>query len=215
MEKTCTKCRSTKDTSEFGRNKNNEDGKNMWCLECSRRDRKRYYKANRDAEKASALARYHRNSKDPDFRERRNARQRKYAKEYGKRPKTRKLQAKWSKTYTSKPGARISRRMGFQIWTSLRNKLTGKSKKAGRHWEEIVDFTLAELMAHLESKFRDGMSWENYGGEVGWQIDHITPRSWFDIDSTDGDAFKSCWALDNLQPLWLSENASKGNRFAG
>ena len=70
-------------------------------------------------------------------------------------------------------------------------------------------------MLHLESRFEDGMTWETYGGDSGWQIDHVVPRTWFDVTSAECDGFKQCWALENLQPKWLTDNASKGNRFAG
>jgi len=66
-------------------------------------------------------------------------------------------------------------------------------------------------MSHLESMFVDGMSWENYGG--GWHVDHILPLSSFEYETTDDDSFKTAWALSNLQPLWASENISKGNRL--
>ena len=59
------------------------------------------------------------------------------------------------------------------------------------------------------------MTWDNYGGDSGWQIDHVVPRSWFKIRAVGDDEFKRCWVLDNLQPKWLKDNASKGNRYAG
>lgn len=45
------------------------------------------------------------------------------------------------------------------------------------------------------------MTWENYG-KNGWHIDHIIPKSFFKFDSQEHPAFKACWALSNLQPLW-------------
>ena len=70
-------------------------------------------------------------------------------------------------------------------------------------------------MKHLELKFEEEMNWDNYGGGSGWQIDHYTPRTWFDITSSDCEEFKECWKLSNLQPKWLVDNASKGNRYEG
>jgi hypothetical protein len=46
-------------------------------------------------------------------------------------------------------------------------------------------------------------------------IDHITPDSWFEYNSTEDRDFKKSWSLDNLQPLWKAENASKGNKYEG
>lgn len=41
-----------------------------------------------------------------------------------------------------------------------------------------------------------------------------TCDSWFVYSSTKDEAFKNSWALNNLQPMWASENRSKGARFA-
>ena len=85
------------------------------------------------------------------------------------------------------------------------------SYKNGTH-VKYVSWTLDEFKAHLESKFQPGMSWDNYG-RGGWHIDHIVPDSWFNYDSPQHEDFKKCWSLDNLQPMWESDNCSKGNRF--
>ena len=37
----------------------------------------------------------------------------------------------------------------------------------------------------------------------------------FDYTSTEDESFKECWALENLQPLWASENISKGSKWKG
>lgn len=84
--------------------------------------------------------------------------------------------------------------------------------KAGRSWESVVGYTLNDLETHLESQFTDGMTWDNYGE---WHIDHIVPKSWFSYESDDSPAFRECWSLGNLKPMWGVDNVLKGNRFAG
>jgi hypothetical protein len=78
---------------------------------------------------------------------------------------------------------------------------------------DLLDYSIADLMAHLEKQFRDGMAWDNYG--PFWHVDHIKPVSHFSFESKDDPQFKECWALSNLQPLLKVENLSKGNRFVG
>lgn len=73
-----------------------------------------------------------------------------------------------------------------------------------------LGYSLAELKVHLESLFRPGMSWENYGA---WHIDHVRPCCMFDFSIPE--QFAEGWALDNLQPLWKRENLSKGNKETG
>ena len=83
-------------------------------------------------------------------------------------------------------------------------------KKAGRHWENVVGYTISDLMEHLKSKFTDGMTMENYGK---WHIDHIIPKSKFIYDDINNEQFKACWSLSNLQPLWAIDNIRKSDNI--
>ena len=84
-----------------------------------------------------------------------------------------------------------------------------RGNKNGHHWEDLVGFTLADLIRHLEALFIAGMTWDNYGE---WHIDHIIPISAFNFSSADDYDFKRCWALSNLQPLWKVDNIRKHNK---
>lgn len=106
----------------------------------------------------------------------------------------------------SAPKAKLSNSISCGIRYSLRNK-----SKANRHWEKLVDFTIEQLKSHLEKQFDSEMTWENYGSY--WQIDHIVPIAVFNFETTEDIDFKKCWALENLQPLESTQNASKGARI--
>lgn len=71
--------------------------------------------------------------------------------------------------------------------------------------------TIEELKAHLESLFKPGMTWDNWGhtGDV-WHLDHIIPLASFDL--TDPEQVKLACHYTNLQPLWATENLQKGAR---
>jgi len=101
------------------------------------------------------------------------------------------------------PKFRLDQNMGNLIYHSL------KSKKAGRRWKTLVDYTLEDLMEYLESQFDDKMKWENYGSY--WEVDHIRPRSSFKYTSPEDPEFKECWSLKNLQPLEKVANLRKSN----
>lgn len=102
---------------------------------------------------------------------------------------------------------RIDESMAAQVGSVLRGQ------KAGRGWQALVGYTVQELMVHLEAHFEPGMNWDNYGRTpTSWSIDHVTPKSFFEYDSTDSEAFRACWALENLRPMWWPENHAKGNR---
>jgi hypothetical protein len=104
------------------------------------------------------------------------------------------------------PQLRLDHSMARGIWQGLRKH------KSGCHWENLIGYSLEDLMKHLEAHFRPGMTWENYGYR-GWHIDHIRPRSTFRFASPDDSEFRECWALDNLQPLWAKDNIRKGDRW--
>ena len=65
--KTCTKCKETKPTTEFNKDKRNKDGLVNSCKACQKAYQKAYYEANREKRKASDKAYYEAN------RERRKA----------------------------------------------------------------------------------------------------------------------------------------------
>jgi hypothetical protein len=61
-------------------------------------------------------------------------------------------------------------------------------------------------MFHLESKFVDGMSWDN---RSRWHIDHIMPLA---SAKTEEELVALCH-YTNLQPLWAAENLRKSDKL--
>jgi hypothetical protein len=88
-----------------------------------------------------------------------------------------------------------------------------REAKSGRHWEDLVGYTLEQLKAHIEKQFKPGMSWDNYG-KFTWHIDHKIPVAAFNFDSPECLDFKKCWALSNLQPLEAKKNHSKKDKVS-
>jgi predicted transcriptional regulator len=112
----------------------------------------------------------------------------------------------YMKNYTNNrrlidPMFRLSKYFGTRLWISLKNN------KNDQHWEDLVGYTLQDLRQHLESKFDDKMTWDNYGSY--WHVDHIVPIAAFTYNSYHDDSFKKCWSLENLQPLCGEDNLLK------
>ena len=86
------------------------------------------------------------------------------------------------------------------------NKINHKKNKSTL---AILGCSVEELKNLLQEKFKDGMSWSNYG-QGGWVVDHIIP-----LASAKNDINKLCALCHytNLQPLWESENCSKGDKI--
>ena len=76
---------------------------------------------------------------------------------------------------------------------------------------EYVGCSSGFLRNHLESLFKPGMSWQNWG--TAWEVDHIVPLSWFPFDK-DLDLLFVASHWTNLQPMWKVANRIKGNRHA-
>lgn len=85
---------------------------------------------------------------------------------------------------------------------SFRRKRVSKQDKT----EAILGCTFEFFRDYMASKFKEGMSFDNYGK---WQIDHIMPLS---TAKDEKDVLKLCH-YTNLQPLWDYENREKSNKL--
>lgn len=84
-----------------------------------------------------------------------------------------------------------------------------KGGKAGRKWESLVGFGLADLVERLRETMPVGYSMADFGrGHL--HIDHVIPRRLFDVSTPDG--LRECWSLLNLQTLTATDNMRKGGR---
>ena len=98
----------------------------------------------------------------------------------------------------------LKKRLRGRLWQALKgiNKSKSTMELLG---VPHMDF----LKTWLECKFKEGMTWEN---RHLWHIDHVLPCSSFDLTKPEEQA--KCFHYTNLQPLWASENLSKGNRIS-
>jgi hypothetical protein len=94
-----------------------------------------------------------------------------------------------------------------QMRSRIANVLTGRTKAAST--TTLLGCSWGEFRAHLEAKFRPGMTWENYGPV--WHVDHIRPCASFDL--LDLAQQRACFHYTNLQPLFALENLTKGDRY--
>lgn len=83
-----------------------------------------------------------------------------------------------------------------------------KSIKKLHSTSELLGCSFAFLKKHIESQFKDGMSWEN---RSSFHIDHIRPLASFDL--TDPEQLKAACHWTNLQPLYPKENLKKSKKF--
>lgn len=221
--KTCIKCATDKPLGEYY---TRSSGKlSNTCKGCVKTAQKKRYSDNREKIRA-ATRRYRENNIDERRKKereysRRNAAARdarvkafhkanphkasEYSRTYARSDKGKKQASRY---YRDK----LSNCDDFKAATAARNMLkrtlmaTGSGKKGSTF--KTIGYGPSDLKRHLESRFSDGMSWENYGA---WQIDHIIPVA--EMVRLGITCAKRINALSNLRPVWASENLSKGDRF--
>jgi hypothetical protein len=101
------------------------------------------------------------------------------------------------------PSARVEYALRGRLYKALK----GGTKSAPTL--QLLGCSVAYLRAHLETRFRPGMTWENYGAV--WEIDHVLPCAKFDL--TDAAQQRACFHFSNLQPLFALENRQKGAKI--
>lgn len=107
---------------------------------------------------------------------------------------------------------RLNSNIQSRLGDVLRSRLNKALKRSTKTGSAVADLgcSIDELKTYLESKFKPGMTWENYG-RYGWHIDHVIPISLFDL--SDSEQLKKACNYANLQPMWAKDNWSKGAKW--
>lgn len=111
---------------------------------------------------------------------------------------------------------RAGRDPAFKISTRFRTYIGNVLKhRCGHNPERFVELlgcTEAQLKSYLESRFKPGMTWENWTSD-GWHIDHIRPLASFDLRVREQRLAAFHYA--NLAPEWSANNHSKNSTWNG
>lgn len=184
--KKCSGCKEIKNTLDFHKCKTNYDGLKEYCKLCKKiKEQLRWLKIRNNI------------------------------KEINRRKKAKKLWSllnkehcrEYSKQYSSN---RYKNDIEYRLLISLRNRLGKfiKRNSKSKRTIELLGCSVEFLKQHLESQFKPGMSWDNYGK---WHIDHIKPCASFDLSKPEEQ--QECFHYTNLQPLWGEENLTKGSKY--
>jgi len=236
--KTCSKCKQQKALSDFSPDKHHTDGLRSWCKKCVCDATKKNHAAHPERVKESNK-RWRENN--VDYNKERiakwNAENRGHVEEYRKQYRPRRAEIgkeyyranrdnilEYGKVWrenniekTRATGRKAARKRLNTTKGKLNNAMTCgmrgslKGSKAGRHWEDLVDFTIDQLRTHLEKLFTPEMTWENYG--TAWEIDHKIPIAVHNFEKPEDLDFRLCWSLKNLQPLGKAKNRSKRDKI--
>ena len=172
---------------------------------------KKYLEKNPEMKSSIRIKKYR---NDPEFIKKEKERRKKYyqdniEKEREKRKKyyyenkinERKKNNEWKKNnLKTDPLARIKKNVRDRI----REFLTGKNKS--KRTFDIIGLDKENFKLYIESKFTEGMSWENYGE---WHLDHIKPL----YLSENEEDLLLLNHYTNLQPLWAEDNLRKNRKY--
>lgn len=219
--KVCNNCKKEKNISNFSKKYKTKDGIQKYsaiCKSCfnekdkERRSKKEYKEKkkqydskyyNENQEKILERKKeYHIENQEEILENKREYRKnnQEKIKEYFSKPENKEKIRVGQATYRKKyPHIVAWRRMLYRTLYYL-----GKEKENDTRTE--LGYSAVELKHHIESQFKEGMTWDNYGE---WEIDHIKPLTSFDLDTKPSEVN----SLSNLQPLWKEENMKKFNHI--
>lgn len=98
-------------------------------------------------------------------------------------------------------------RLNVRMRVAIRKALLGQ--KCGRRWESIVGYTVEDLYKHLNRALPKGKTLDAVL-KAGWHIDHIVPKSTYDLAKQTELA--KAWCLSNLRMIPAHENWSKNDK---
>jgi hypothetical protein len=184
-----------------------------------RKREKAYYQNNKEKMRQKAKDYYQLNKKKNNEQNKiwRNA-NKEYLKNYDKNrePQRKENRKAYYKANKVKIREYYNNRLKIDIQYKLSINIRGRLNKALKNnykcGSAVKDLgcTIDELKLYLESKFQEGMSWDNWTKD-GWHIDHIRPLSSFDL--TNREEFLQACHYTNLQPLWAKDNFAKKDKI--
>ena len=106
------------------------------------------------------------------------------------------------------PGGHYSEMVRSRIFKRIRICLYNISHD---FYVDDLGCSIRFYISYLEKKFKEGMTWDNYGKV--WHIDHTEPIKYDGDDSIE--TVKKRLVYTNTQPLFVDENIAKSNKFIG
>ena len=215
VEKNCIGCKLNFSISFFNKNRRSRDGHAEYCTSCVQiKSKNRYIKHKDRIDKASKkyyvenrekIRKQVRDSNIGEVREKRNSKKREYNKSVVGKEK--------AKLWYEK---QMRESIQFKIKKNLRTRLNSAVRYSGVKKSssavKSLSMKIEQFIAHIESLFKVGMTWDDYGKELGkWNFDHYIPLSYFDLSDTRQSEIANHYL--NILPSWSIDNYTKNNRI--
>lgn len=96
-------------------------------------------------------------------------------------------------------------KLRMHLRTRLYQTLKGLKKASAL---SLLGCTIEDFKIYITGKFKNEMSWDNYGE---WELDHIKPLALFNL--VDIEEQKLAFHFTNFQPLWKLDNRAKRDYY--
>ena len=232
--KICKTCKEEKQLINFRQSKRHKDGYVHECKNCMSIKRREYFLENYERHKSKSKEYYEKNKKElyeKVDKEKKKINDKNYRKknheiisakklEYYYKNKEKILESR--KEHYAENKDRLNkksdrkreiRRKSYKkrkyqyVWREILRKTISQLKLEKKQTtKDILRYSYDDLKVNIESKFENGMSWENHGE---WHVDHIIPISLF----KEGTNAMIVNKLSNLRPMWKIDNIKKSNKL--
>jgi hypothetical protein len=221
-KKICKKCNEEKNLCEFRQYKKKKSNNSYnvcyrgACKKCENDSSKKYYQNNIEIIRSKSKIFYEKN-KQSELNRRKEHYTKNRERELQNMKKYREKNKQYFVDYNKKyqknyENNRLKTDIMYKLSKNIRRRLVlflnTKNLSKNNKTFDIIGCTPQFLKEYLESKFQDGMTWENYG-YYGWHLDHIIPLS---TAKNVEELYLLC-NYTNLQPLWGIDNIKKSNKL--
>lgn len=233
--KKCSRCNELKVLTDFGIDKSRKDGLQIFCKPCNAERAKHYRNLNPDTYRKNTI-KYKNSEKyqkvkneykeiskiknkkhyiklkeeNPEIL---SAHRKKWKESEGYKNAQKKYQRKHRAKLNQKNKERICKytdeqKLMYRIRRTIGLSLTKMNFTKNSRTYKILGCDVVFFKKYIESKFLNGMTWQNYGAK-GWHFDHIIPIS---KAKNLSEAIKLNH-YTNFQPLWWQDNLKKSNKL--
>ncbi len=222
-EKFCPDCKTIKPASEFYKMANCTTGLKCYCKSCQRAGVVRSYQKLRENILSKARSKFKENpgkyratrrayalsDAGKAYERKRYPEKLAYMKIWLKKNQKR-LYLKRQERYKTDIAYHVACKCRHRIAMALSRRAKGLSKSDKTI--KLLGCTFAELKCYIESKFTQGMSWQNVL-DAKIHLDHIRPISSFNLLNHEEQL--AAFNYMNLQPLWAHDNYVKSDKWEG
>jgi len=180
--KICNSCKIEKEITEFNKNKSSPDGHRNECKKCHKAQNARWWNKNKEILVIRNRA-WKLNNKEKVLEATKKWQKKQFE-----------SNSDWALAHSLRTRLNVALRSNYKVGSAVRD----------------LGCTIEEFIKHIESQFKEGMTWNNRGrwGEC-WHIDHIKPLSAFNL--TNRRQFVEACNYKNMQPMWCEENNAKSD----